>query len=736
MTRVDPRFRQMGQGARRRRRRGMALRAGAGLVVLAALGALAWLRLAPVAGDWLRPAPAPEPAMVQVEAEFDIVPVVRVDTFTDLPGDPLIIPPPQDGAAPDTQFLPAPPALAAARRLPSTGARLAVLDSRLVAQDRQLVAALPSTREEFALFQAERGRARLMNAGMAAPPAPAVAVPGFMTPADQRAESGIAFLRDAASRVPLWRELILETTADTRPEALLAANGFDAGQAERLAARLRGQLSLAETLPAGAVLALRYRPRGGLREVIQLTLYDRQGYVGSLALSAAGQLVPGADPWADQPLLKNALSGEDAPAPAGPQRLLDVIYSAALRNEVPTEIIGEALALMSQVYDLDGYADAADRLELIYAAGASGRPGAVMFVGVSGPSGQKRCYVVPAKDGGFECYAPGARVQMRAAGAQLTPPVAGVLSQRFVPPSGADEQAGRGLVAWTAPPGTPVLAAGAGRVTRVAGDIVEITQEGGLVSRYIGLARLAPDIAGGATVIRGAVIGQTGQMADQASGGAQPELAFMLLQGGKPVDPMPYFGAATEALASDSIESLIGNIIRIESAGNAAARNPRSTATGLGQFIDSTWLRMMRSYRPDLVVSLSQAELLELRLDPGISRQMVRNLAQENEGYLRQRGHAISAGRLYLAHFLGPAGADMALRADPAQSVEGVMGAAVVSANPFLRGWSIAQLQDWAERKMSGGAPVPVLVVPEIPASAAIRAFMAEMDRLRPDAKG
>ena len=225
-------------------------------------------------------------------------------------------------------------------------------------------------------------------------------------------------------------------------------------------------------------------------------------------------------------------------------------------------------------------------------------------------------------------------------------------------------------------------------------------------------------------------------MADQASGGAQPELAFMLLQGGKPVDPMPYFGAATEALASDSIESLIGNIIRIESAGNAAARNPRSTATGLGQFIDSTWLRMMRSYRPDLVVSLSQAELLELRLDPGISRQMVRNLAQENEGYLRQRGHAISAGRLYLAHFLGPACADMALRADPAQSVEGVMGAAVVSANPFLRGWSIAQLQDWAERKMSGGAPVPVLVVPEIPASAAIRAFMAEMDRLRPDAKG
>ncbi|RCW87052.1 M23 family metallopeptidase [Paracoccus lutimaris] len=727
MTRVDPRFRQMGQGARRRRRRGLALRTGAGLVVFAGLAVLTWPRIAPQVLSWLQPAPAA--TMVQVETEFDIAPVVRVDTFADIPGDPLIIPAPQDNQRPDMQRRPAPAALAASRRLPAPAAELAVLDSRLIAQDRQLVAALPSTREEFALFQAERGRGRLMTAGLSG----AEDVAG-VTPEAQRASSGIAFLRDAVSRVPLWRELILETTIETRPEALLAANGFSPAQADRLGARLRGQLELAETLPAGAVLALRYRPQSGLREVIQLTLYDRGGYVGSLALSAAGQLVPGADAWADQPLLQKALAGDPAPASAGQQRLLDVIYSAALRNEVPTEIIGEALALMSQVYDLDGFADARDRLELIYAAEAAGRPGAVMFVGVSGPSGEKRCYVVPAEAGeGFECYAPGARVQMRGTSAQLQPPVGGVLSQRFVPPSGDAAQAGRGQVAWTVPPGNPVLAAGAGSVILATGDRVEIAHEDGLVSRYIGLAALAPAIAKGAAVARGAVIGETGQMPGQE----QPELAFMLLEGGRPVDPMPYFGGGTEALASDSIESLIGHIIRVESAGNASAKNPRSTATGLGQFIESTWLRMLRSYRPDLIVSLSRAELLDLRLDPDMSRQMVRHLAQENEGYLRARGHAISAGRLYLAHFLGPAGADQALRAHPAQSVDSVMGAAVVSANPFLRGWSIAQLQNWAERKMSGSAAMPaVMVVPETPASPLIRAFMADMDGLRGARKG
>ena len=325
---------------------------------------------------------------------------------------------------------------------------------------------------------------------------------------------------------------------------------------------------------------------------------------------------------------------------------------------------------------------------------------------------------------------------MRAGQEQMLPPVGGVLSQRFVPPS-AEMQEGRGQVAWTVPQGSPVVAAAAGRISKASGDTVEIAHEGGLVSRYIGLAAPAPGIAEGADVAQGAIIGQTGKAANLTAAEGQPDLAFMLLQGDRPVDPMPYFGSGTEALASDSIESLIGHIIRVESAGNASARNPRSTATGLGQFIEGTWLRMMRSYRPDLVVNLSRRELLDLRLDPDMSRQMVRHLAQENEGYLRARGHAISAGRLYLAHFLGPAGADQALRAGPEQSVDNVMGAAVVSANPFLRGWSIAQLQNWAERKMSGSAAVPtVTVVPEVPASPEIRAFMAEMDRLRPARKG
>ena len=139
---------------------------------------------------------------------------------------------------------------------------------------------------------------------------------------------------------------------------------------------------------------------------------------------------------------------------------------------------------------------------------------------------------------------------------------------------------------------------------------------------------------------------------------------------------------------------------------------------------------MMRNYRPDLVASLSQREVLDLRYDAGMSREMTLRLAQENEAFLRARGHSITAGRLYLAHFLGPAGADLALRSDPSLSVGSVMGAGVVSANPFLRGYSIGDLRNWAERKMSGSS-APVMVKSAEPLSPEIRAFVTAIDQLR-----
>ncbi len=152
---------------------------------------------------------------------------------------------------------------------------------------------------------------------------------------------------------------------------------------------------------------------------------------------------------------------------------------------------------------------------------------------------------------------------------------------------------------------------------------------------------------------------------------------------------------------------LIDSIISVESGGNPNARNPNSSATGAGQFISSTWLDTIRQARPDLVQGKTDQEILALRTDPQLSREMTEAYAAQNGAILTKAGHAVTPGTTYLAHFAGPQGAVAALNADPSTPVASVMGAAAMKANPFLAGMTVGDLRAWADRKMGGAQPAP-----------------------------
>lgn len=732
---VDPRFRQMGQGARQRRRKSLALRGGVtGLVLILAGGAGLWRFSDQLGAVWTRWTDTTQ--MTQVEAEFDIAPVTHGAGFTDIPGDPMFIPRVRRDAASDGQIMPAPAALMQAS-YGGGSSQISVMKTDLRTPDLQRVAALPSSREELAMFQAERSRARASLPDADKPAAPRLTDP------DQPIVSSTVFLREPARRTPLWTDTIVETTTPRPLAELLAANGIAAAEAERAAARFEAAFGTGAEVAPGSVLALRYRGDEAARQIIQLALYDRAaGYLGSMAMAGSGQLVAAADAFTDQALLP-AQDKDGKPGEFQPQRLLDMIYSAALRSNLTPDEAGTVLAMMAKIHDLDGFADPEDRLTIIRARPGSDSPGPVLFIGVDGPSGDKPCYIVADAQSGDGDSAPGCftrrKISGPAGGAALTPPVAGVMSQRFVPMGDAkgdadkDGELLRGHVVWSAPQGSPVRAAGAGSVTAMGTDktyglSVEITQPDGAITRYRGLGTIAPALAQGARVDAGAEIGTVGNPPGQE----QPGLIFQLVENGQPVDPSRQIGGAVEVAGSNAVEALIAQIIRVESGGNPHAKNPLSTASGLGQFIESTWLRMMRTYRPDLVASMSRGELLDLRFDAAMSREMVRRLAQENEAYLRARGHDISSGRLYLAHFLGPAGADQALRADPGAMVLGVMGSSVVSANPFLRNYTIADLRNWADRKMGGArGDSGIAVITEAPIPPQLQAVIAALDQIR-----
>lgn len=170
----------------------------------------------------------------------------------------------------------------------------------------------------------------------------------------------------------------------------------------------------------------------------------------------------------------------------------------------------------------------------------------------------------------------------------------------------------------------------------------------------------------------------------------------------------PYQNELVGRLAADVVAR---RIVVAESGGDATARNGRSSATGAGQFLDGTWLDMIRAYRPDLGTR-AEAEILDLRYDPDVSREMVARFAEENARMLAQRCLPVTPGTLYLSHFAGGAGAVAVLSAPDTADAATTMAEAdstgrttremIVTANPFLTHFTVADLKRWAERKMGG----------------------------------
>jgi hypothetical protein len=159
-----------------------------------------------------------------------------------------------------------------------------------------------------------------------------------------------------------------------------------------------------------------------------------------------------------------------------------------------------------------------------------------------------------------------------------------------------------------------------------------------------------------------------------------------------------------------AIQAVVEQIISVESDGDPNAKNKRSSATGLGQFLNETWLYMISAHRPDLAKGRSQAEVLELRRDAKIAREITARFTERNAELLGKRGLPVTPGTLYLAHFAGGAGAVAILSAAENADAALVMASAdatgrtnrerIIKANPFLEGFTVADLRNWADRKM------------------------------------
>ena len=169
-----------------------------------------------------------------------------------------------------------------------------------------------------------------------------------------------------------------------------------------------------------------------------------------------------------------------------------------------------------------------------------------------------------------------------------------------------------------------------------------------------------------------------------------------------------------------------------------------SSATGLYQFIDQTWLDMVKTHgakygledyadalESGRVDDAQKRRILELREDPRISAFMAAEYTQGNRQHLEATvGGTIGNTELYLAHFLGPGGAERflrALRTDPAQEAAAVLPqAAEANKAIFYRNGqprSLGEVYDrfaakFADHAVATADPVETGRVPVDPAAA------------------
>jgi hypothetical protein len=164
-------------------------------------------------------------------------------------------------------------------------------------------------------------------------------------------------------------------------------------------------------------------------------------------------------------------------------------------------------------------------------------------------------------------------------------------------------------------------------------------------------------------------------------------------------------GLAVADAPGAAFETFLDRLMRAESNGRDTAKNPRSTALGPFQFIKSTFLEVMRRHFPADVAKLKEHEILALRTDRGFARRAAQAFSKDNLDYLSDRGLNPTFGDLRLAFLLGPSAAARVLQAEPGKPVAKILDGSVITANPFMRGMTAADLVARATRDIGGKPP-------------------------------
>jgi hypothetical protein len=163
-----------------------------------------------------------------------------------------------------------------------------------------------------------------------------------------------------------------------------------------------------------------------------------------------------------------------------------------------------------------------------------------------------------------------------------------------------------------------------------------------------------------------------------------------------PKETDPVAGASDAAF-----ETFLDRLMHAESDGRDDAANPRSTALGPFQFIKTTFIEVARRHFASEVANLDDDALLALRTNRDFARRAARAFSRDNLDFMIEQGLNPTFGHLRLAFLVGPQAAVKLVQATPTTPVAELLTSAVITANPFMKGMSAADLITRAARDVS-----------------------------------
>jgi murein DD-endopeptidase MepM/ murein hydrolase activator NlpD len=346
--------------------------------------------------------------------------------------------------------------------------------------------------------------------------------------------------RDEEIRYAGMEENIIPVKAGQVMTDLLMDHEATEVEARTIAAAFQANFGLSD-LSEGQRLRIAFAPSPENLERMRperISLYADTEHQATVARSDSGDYIRAMEP---SNFLAGAFAEADRVSYGGPTpAIYDSLYQTALEQDMPEEIINNLVRMFSFDVDFNARVQPGDALELFYTEGDENSAPKVLYAALNTGNTKREFYRYRTPDDGVTDFYD----------------ASGQSAKKFLvrkPLNGGKFRSGFGMrrhpihkytkmhrgVDWSAPRGTPIIAAGNGTIIKAGwssgyGRRIELRHTNGYTTTYNHMTGFAKGMQEGVRVTQGQIIGYVGSTGLSTG----PHLHYEVLVNGRYMDPM------------------------------------------------------------------------------------------------------------------------------------------------------------------------------------------------------